>query len=124
MKRPFASRNLGQALVEFAIVLPLFLLLVVLIFDLGRAIYFYSAIHNAVREGARYGIVDQNVSRIAAVTREKAVGLEIDPVVNITSDTVVVTVDYHYSPITPLLDRVIGSGGLTLHSQATMYYEP
>ncbi len=123
MRRPFASRKQGQALVEFAIVLPLFLLLVLLIFDLGRAVYFYSAIHNAVREGARYGIVDQNVSRIQAVTREKAVGLEINPVVNITSDTVVVTVNYQFSTVTPLLDRVIGSGGLTLHSQATMYYQ-
>jgi Flp pilus assembly protein TadG len=123
MRKIFASKKQGQALVEFVIVLPLFLLLVVLIFDLGRAIYFYSAIHNAVREGARYGIVDQNVSRIEAVTREKAVGLEINPVVNITSDTVVVTVDYHFSTVTPLLDRVIGSSGLMLHSRATMYYE-
>jgi Flp pilus assembly protein TadG len=123
MRRMFVSYKQGQGLVEFAIVLPLFLLLVLLIFDLGRAIYFYSAIHNAVREGARYGIVDQNVSRIQNVTREKAVGLDIDPVVNITSDTVVVTVDYHFSTVTPLLDRVIGSGALTLHSRATMYYE-
>lgn len=124
MKRMLVSRKRGQALVEFVIVLPLFLLLAMLIFDLGRAVYFYSAIHNAVREGARYGIVDQNVSRIQMATREKAVGLDIDPVVIITSDTVVVTVDYHFSTVTPLLDRLIGRGTLTLHSRATMNYEP
>ncbi len=42
----------GQSLVEFAILLPVFLLIVVVIFDLGRAVYYYSVIFNAAREGA------------------------------------------------------------------------
>ena len=43
----------GQSLVEFALVLPLFVLLLVGVFDLGRAFFAYIAISNAAREGTR-----------------------------------------------------------------------
>lgn len=124
MSRITRSRKRGQALVEFAIVLPIFLLVVLLIFDAGRAIYFYSAIHNAAREGARYGIIHQDTVKIQNVTRQKAVGLVINPVVTITTNTVTVAISYPFTTITPLLDRLIGSSPLLLHTQATMYYEP
>ncbi len=44
----------GQGLVEFALVLPLILLVIIVFIELGRIVYFYSALNNAVREGARY----------------------------------------------------------------------
>ena len=43
----------GQSLLEFAMLLPLFVLLIVGIFELGRAFFAYIAITNAAREGAR-----------------------------------------------------------------------
>jgi hypothetical protein len=43
----------GQALVEFALVLPIALLLILFAIDIGRYVYTYSAISAAVREGAR-----------------------------------------------------------------------
>jgi hypothetical protein len=55
MDKIIPSARRGQSLVEFALIIPIFLLLMVVIFDLGRAVYYYSAIHNAAREGARYG---------------------------------------------------------------------
>jgi len=45
----------GQAIVEFALVSVAFFMMVFGTVDLGRAIYMYSQLHNAVREGARYG---------------------------------------------------------------------
>jgi Flp pilus assembly protein TadG len=45
----------GQAIVEFAIVSVAFFMMVFGTIDFGRAIYMYSQLHNAVREGARYG---------------------------------------------------------------------
>src|SRR5262245_53512231 len=45
----------GQAIVEFSIVSIAFFLMVFGTIDFGRAIYMYSQLHNAVREGARYG---------------------------------------------------------------------
>lgn len=43
----------GQSMVEFALILPLFVLFIVGIFELGRAFFSYIAITNAAREGAR-----------------------------------------------------------------------
>ena len=50
----------GQALVEFALVLPVFLLLIFGIVDAGRLIYTYNTVANAAREGARVAIVNQS----------------------------------------------------------------
>ena len=47
----------GQALVEFALVAPIFFLLLFGIIEAGRFILFYEALNNATREGARYAIV-------------------------------------------------------------------
>jgi len=48
------SRERGQSLVEAAIVVPLLLLLLAGVVELGRAFYTYIVITNAAREGARY----------------------------------------------------------------------
>jgi hypothetical protein len=50
----------GQAavsLVEFAIVAPLFMILVFLVIDFGKAIYVKNTLDSAVREAARAGVV-------------------------------------------------------------------
>ena len=56
-RRPSPAQ--GQSLVEFAIVLPVFLLIVFGIIDAGRYIYLVNAFNQAAREGARYGSVEQ-----------------------------------------------------------------
>jgi hypothetical protein len=48
---------MGQALVEFALVAPVFFLLLFAIIEGGRFILFYQSLNNATREGARYAIV-------------------------------------------------------------------
>ena len=50
-----ARRSRGQALVELALVMPIFLLLIAGAIDLGRLFYAYVAIVNASKEGALYG---------------------------------------------------------------------
>jgi fibronectin type 3 domain-containing protein len=49
------QRPRGQALVEFALILPILLLLVVAIFDFGRALFVFSEVSNSAREAVRYG---------------------------------------------------------------------
>lgn len=44
----------GLAIVEFAITMPLVLLLLAATADLGRALYQYTALNKAVQDGARY----------------------------------------------------------------------
>jgi len=55
--RGFARGEGAQSLVEFAIMLPLFLLLVTGILDLARAVWQENSLAYAVREGTRYAIV-------------------------------------------------------------------
>jgi Flp pilus assembly protein TadG len=59
MKRRGGRSGDGQGLVEFAVVLPVILLLFLGIFDLGRAVFAVNTIANAAREGARVAAVDQ-----------------------------------------------------------------
>lgn len=47
----------GQGLVEFALTLPIFLLLMLGLFELGRAVWLYNTMSGMAREGARWGIV-------------------------------------------------------------------
>ena len=54
----FGSR--GQSLVEFALILPIFLLMIMGIVDAGRLIYTFNTVSNAARDGARIAIVNQS----------------------------------------------------------------
>lgn len=49
----------GQSLVEFALILPVVLLLIFGILDLGRGVYAYNTVANAARQGARVATVNQ-----------------------------------------------------------------
>jgi Flp pilus assembly protein TadG len=48
----------GQALVEFALTLPIFLLLIFGLIDMGRFVFGQSTLSQAAREGARLGAVE------------------------------------------------------------------
>src|SRR5512139_543090 len=48
------SKERAQAIVEFAIVLPILMVMLVGIIEVGRLIYAYAAVINASREAARY----------------------------------------------------------------------
>jgi len=52
------ARTRGQALVEFSLVLPIFVLLMMVVFDFGRGIYTYNGVSEAAREIARTTIVN------------------------------------------------------------------
>jgi Flp pilus assembly protein TadG len=55
---PGHQRAAGQGLVELALVLPVFLMIVMILFDFGRVIYAQNAINNDAREGGRVAIVE------------------------------------------------------------------
>jgi len=68
-------------MVEFALILPLMVMLAAGIFDLGRAFYTSITITNAGREGARYGTLhpnDQAGMRNAVVREAQNSGVVID----------------------------------------------
>lgn len=63
-------RRRGAAAVEFAIVLPLFILMIVGILEFGRMIMVQNVLTNAAREGARLACIDGSTEATvqAAVT--------------------------------------------------------
>jgi Flp pilus assembly protein TadG len=79
VRRQGRGRNAasGQGLVEFALVLPLILLLFMGIFDLGRGIFAFNEVSNAAREGGRTGIINQNLVDVRARAAAQAVGLGV-----------------------------------------------
>ena len=64
--RHLRIRRRGQALVEFALVVPIFMLLTLGIFEGGRAVYTFNALSNAAREALREAIVNQDEAAIEA----------------------------------------------------------
>lgn len=131
----------AQSLIEFAIILPVLFLMLMLIFDVGRSVYTYSVIHNAAREGARYGIIHPTeacteYTGAEARARHLTSGLNTDPAVfqvtctltpttSTTPGTFKVRISYTFSAATPLLGRLLGnsSNKIDLVSQSMMYLE-
>lgn len=132
----------GQSLVEFTLILPIFLILVFAIVDFGMGLYSWITVTNAAREGARLGTVGATKDAITARVRDTAGNLDNEnltvKVTNCVSgcdttgdpgESVAVEVDYEYHLITPL-SNVLGlvSGGdigptLTFDSTAEMRLE-
>lgn len=118
----------GQTLVEFALILPIFILLLVGIVDFGRAIYAYNTISNASREAVRVAIVNQNCGDITDEAIKQAVSLgisaadvEVEFATPDLSSTIpcdnteqslgrvaVVTTQYSYTAATPLIGNLVG----------------
>ena len=138
--RPIArrrgKRENGQTLVEFALVLPIFLLVLFAIVDFGMAFHSWITVTNSAREGARLGAVRATSGEIEQRVRDTAASLEqADLTVAVTNaegqpgESVVVDVSYDYSLMTPLADLLnLVSGGtipatLTLDSAADMRLE-
>lgn len=67
----------GQALVEFALVLPVMLLVLFGAIDFGRAIYAYNTVAEGVRQGSRLAVVDQTTTLVQARTVESAAGITL-----------------------------------------------
>jgi Flp pilus assembly protein TadG len=64
----------GQSLVEFSLVLPIILLIMVGVVDLGRAYFAYMTVVNVAQEGARYGAANPNAKDIDTHAQNEAQG--------------------------------------------------
>ncbi len=102
----------GQTLVEFALLLPIFLILLFAIVDFGLGLNAWITITNSAREGARVGAVGADSATITErVQATGAGGLKAwssNGTVTVTNaqgqpgESVTVKVDYDYDLITPL----------------------
>jgi hypothetical protein len=118
-------RQRGQALVEFAFVVPIFLMLLLGIVDFGMAFKAWISITNAAREGARIGAVHADCAAVVDRTVETSADLltpadvTVDNCEGDPGESVVVTVAYDYEYITPLGAFVEGLSGGPLHMEAS-----
>jgi Flp pilus assembly protein TadG len=131
----------GAIVVEFAIVFPVLLLLVLGIMEFGFGYHAWDVTQNAAREGARVGAVDPSVTDIEARVRGTSnvlnqslldVTVQCQPAAggSFTScgtwaegDIVRVTVVYQYDYITPLPHFVSLGDSMTLTSVSEARFE-
>lgn len=117
----------GQSLVELALALPLLLLIMVGLLDVGRIFYAYITITNAAREAARYAAtspIEDTPIKQAAVDEAASSGFTISTSqVSVSKtgigpgDSVTVTINVTYSLVTRY---IFGGGAVPLRNSATM----
>ena len=73
------QRSAGQALVEFSLVLPVFLVMLMGVVDVGRAIWAQNSLASAAREGARFAIVHGGSATTACPVGPAVAGVTVIP---------------------------------------------
>jgi hypothetical protein len=127
----------GQSLTEFALLLPILIILVMAIFDFGRALFYMNTVSEAAKTGSRIAMVNQDGPFICKTVAEGAVGLNL-PTDCVTVGTPGVThqvapecpaldceqtviVSFAFQPIMPVLGGLVGPVEVT--SRSTVHVE-
>lgn len=143
VRRSGTRRSRGQALAEFALIVPALLLLAVMAIDFGRVFFTYVQTANAAREGANIaaGVPSDTAGITARVVSERSSqGQAGESAVTVTTtcansagttiactaatggagpgNTVTVTVEEQFTFFTPLISAFFG-GGLTVTNSAS-----
>lgn len=142
--RPWRTREeAGQSLVEFAMILPVFLLLLFALVDFGRGFYSWMIVTNAAREGARAAAVGLNDAGIDTKIRDSYCdgadcSLEPGKMFVTKTNTVsqggtrgqqtTVTIAYDFDYVTPIGDllHLVSGGSIsepTIHASSSMRLE-
>ena len=139
----------AQTLVEFALVFPIAIFLILGFFDIGRAVFNFASLSNSVREGTRYAIVHKEVINDAAknagyselkqkvfdysfglpaseITVDVTITMQSDPTGNaLLRDKISITATYLFVPVTPGIKQILGDeNGIPIVAQSTMLLEP
>ena len=130
MFKRFLRSEKGQAMVEFALVLPLLLALLCGIVDFGWLYYNQITLNNAAREGARYAVIhyapstdwkdaaeDRMLGSMAGVSC--AVAIVSNPVEQQITPTVTATPRI----LTGFTSTILGKQTMELHASCTMRLE-
>lgn len=114
--RGFYRRKEGQSLVEFALVLPMLLLIVMAIIDMGRVFHATIVVQEAARDAVRYASVGENDQRIAQAIKDDTPTLQADQVSftitpsassRIPGTAVTLEIRYNIELITPLMAQFL-----------------
>jgi Flp pilus assembly protein TadG len=145
-KRESGNKRNGQSLIEFAITLPILVLLLLGTIDFGMAIFSYSMLRDAAQEGAFYGSFnpentaeienrarnispraeDEIFSSPVRLTDAEEIGVNVQVLgaacqgaTNGVANSIRVDVTYKYPILMPIIGQLIGSGKIPLRGSAT-----
>lgn len=119
MKTGRAGRRSGQGLVEFALVFPILIVLLLGVVEVGRAIFAFNTVAEAAKTAARVAIVNQDLTTIqSAVINDQRIAWLGLTATNVPAPTygcvapysigciVTTKVTYQFRPITPIISAV------------------
>jgi Flp pilus assembly protein TadG len=124
------KREGGVSAVEFGLILPVLIILLLGMMDYGWIFYIQLNLTNAAREGARRGVVQDDFTTATSVAQSTAEGY-LSSMVNITTANVDITnsdagtgevrVDIHLNNFKPLIGLVPTPD--SLHARSVMRWE-
>ena len=130
MKKHLIKSERGQSIVEFALVLPILLILLCGIIDFGWLYYNQITLNNAAREGARYAVIHYDPT---VDWKEEAESRMINDMVGVNSATAIVsdpveqqiTASVTATPriLTAFTSTIPGRNTMELHAECTMRLE-
>jgi Flp pilus assembly protein TadG len=136
-----SERERGSVLIEFALVLPLLLVLTFMVMDFARAFHYHDMLYAAARQGARTFAVSPSLQGGGADTTSiysavhtvyDASGAKISSITtsgpdgSVPNQTVTVTVKSTFNWMFPGLIQLLGvqfANPMTLTASCTMRYE-
>lgn len=141
----------GQAIVEYALVLPLIALLIFGLVDFGRLFFTVLTLQNALRVAGRYAVTgnhlpnpanpNQALSRIASITQvaqQNAMGIDVSGLqissstaggaagsgAGGPSDTIKLSLTYNLTLLTPIIGQFFPGGVYTFTVNTCFHNEP
>jgi Flp pilus assembly protein TadG len=135
--RRFLRAERGAAAVEFAIVVPVLLTLILAIIDFGRLMFITASLTSAVRDGARVAVVQVDPTAgasLAAIRTRVKTAFQANGGAALTDGQITISgidaegaitvgvTNYTYSPITPIA-TFVGMGTIRISRQAVLRWE-
>lgn len=138
------NKTRGQSVVEMALILPVVLLVIFGVIEFGRALFIYTVVSNAAREGVRAGLVaptdltwiTQRIHARLVLVRPEDVSIEVkcdngsdnpvdrfectDATVEPGRTRVVVIVNTPFTMITPILQSIFPATTIHFESARTV----
>lgn len=126
----YNERQKGTVLVEFAIVLPIFILILIGTIEFGIVLNDFLILQNAAREGARYGAIGSSEAAIKDRVRNYSfhlnngsLAVQVTNAMGTKGSAVTVKTTYPVPLITVLMKSIVHSDSFNLHAEALMRLE-
>ena len=119
----------GQGLVEFALIVPILILILMAIIEFGFMFNAYLSLSNGVREGGRLAAlggsdlaVETKVASSGGLLKSENIQVDISPITRKRGDQITLFARYQYDFITPVLGGIFPDG-IELNSELIVRME-